>query len=130
MEVEPVNNYQPRPVPATKRTGKGGETRANAQPADTVEISLQARLKLAELADAARREILPSLRRTETTAAQRAPQKNEAAKTVDHVTGRRKIDLAQVQRRMETGFYNQPEVKEKIAERLAEELSKPDDKNE
>jgi hypothetical protein len=125
MEIGPMNNYQPKPVEAIKGIPQGGKTQVTAQPADTVQISLQARLKLAELADQALQETLKIAPPPGTVYSLSDLKKAEADNESSPIANGNKTMLEQVQHRIKTGFYNRPEVKAEIAEKLADELGKP-----
>lgn len=125
-----MNDFQPKPVEAIKGIFHGDKTPAKARPVDTVQIFLEARLKLAELADHALKE---TLNRAPTPSTDYSPsdlKKSEA----DNKTGRandcRYSMLEQVRQRIKNCFYNRPEVKEEIAKKLVIEISKPVDDRE
>jgi hypothetical protein len=125
MEIGPINNYQPKPVEAIKGIPQGGKTQATAQLADTVQISLQARLKLAELADQALQETLKTAPTMCAVYSLSDLKKAEADNESSPIANGNKTMLEQAQHRIKTGFYNRPEVKEEIAKRLPDELCKP-----
>ncbi len=77
---------------------------------DSVVISDDARDRLAVLADEARQRLQESGNTEGTTRIDRGPELRQD-----------KIRLARA--RIRSGYYNQPEVKEAIAERLADELT-------
>ncbi len=130
MEIGPMNNYQSRHLEAIKATHQGGETPATAQPTDTVQISLEARLKLAELADRALKETLKTAPQPGTVYSRSDLKKAEADTRPGTIANCSKTTLEQVQHRIKTGFYNRPEVKGEIAKKLADEISKPADEQE
>lgn len=128
MEIGPVNSNQPRPTGAENEKSNKGSTQTAKPLADSVEISNEARMKLAALADKARRETLGAQNQEGLQAAE-ASQKKDSARQKS-VTGSddKKGKLEQVRLRIKSGFYNQPEVKKEIAERLTEELQKRSEK--
>jgi hypothetical protein len=94
MEIGPLSNQNPiQPRGERESLRPVGET-TSPTATDRVEISEDARARLAEMADA------------------RLEAEQQA----------RREKLAMIRERMETGFYDRPEVKEKIADRLIDDL--------
>lgn len=114
MEIGPVHNDQPNSGRVkTEKIKKNSGPKA-APAGDRVEISNEARMKLAALADRALHEVSRAHRQSGPAAVQKSLQQQDdkAAK------------LALVRGRIEYGFYDRPDVKQKIAERLATELKR------
>ncbi len=111
MNIGPVNNrliQQPR-------IGNSPETKVseNKPPAkDQVEISLKARKKLAELADQA-------LAAETDNKDIRTGKANETAINTEPTKA---TSLDEVRARIESGFYDRPEVKDRIAKNLSDEF--------
>jgi hypothetical protein len=125
-----MNNYQPKLVESIKGIPQGGKTQVTAQPADTVQISLEARLKLAELADQALQEKLKTAPQPAIVYSRNDLKKAETENKKETSANCSKTTLEQVHHRIKTGFYNRPEAKEEIAKKLADELSTPADEQE
>ncbi len=107
MEIGPVRREQPEQAPREAENRKREVVSPSQPSSDRVEISDAARKRLAELADAARRE-LPAIEHAEKLAR-----------------------LNDIRARIRSGYYDQPEVKRRIADRLADELGKAmEDNNE
>jgi len=90
---------------------------------DTVEISQEARIKLAELADQALRE--ESGRKA--VAGERADTDEIDNKTVtkEENDGKRILTperLTEIRKRISTGFYDRPEIKDNIIDKLADDI--------
>jgi hypothetical protein len=84
---------------------------------DRVEISENARAKLAELADQALTE------QYEPHDGTRAGPQREAEDTRSHSSASaRHSKLAEVRKRIRSGFYDQTDVKKEIADRLADDI--------
>ncbi len=94
MEIGPLSNQNPiQPRGERESLQPAGETE-RPKVTDRVEISDDARARLAEIADARLEAELQAKREK----------------------------LAMIRERMETGFYDRSEVKETIAERLIDDL--------
>ena len=118
MEIGPVHNDQPNSGRAeTEKIKKNGRLKA-APTGDRVEISNEARMKLATLADRTLHAASKTHRQSGSKAVQKSLQQH------DDKTAK----LERVQGRIESGFYDRSDVKQKIAERLATELKKPSGK--
>ncbi len=118
MEIGPVHNDQPSSGQVeTEKIKKNGGLKV-APAGDRVEISNEARIKLAELADRA----LHAASKTQRQSGSKAVQKS--TKQHDDKTAK----LERVQGRIESGFYDRPDVKQKIAERLATKFKKNSEK--
>ena len=112
MDIGPVNN---RPL-QQQRIGNSPEKKVSEQkpPAkDKVEISLEARKRLAELADRA-------LAAETDTAKIGTGKINEERPVTTEPTKATSLD--EVRRRIESGFYDRPEVKDRIAKNLSDEF--------
>ena len=125
-----MNNYQFRPREANTEKHQEGETRATALPLDTVEISLEARKKLAELADQALRDASRTKTQLDILPHGGELTKAEGDNEPGGTANRKYAMLEQVQERIKTDFYNRPEVKGEIARRLADELAESADETE
>jgi anti-sigma28 factor (negative regulator of flagellin synthesis) len=94
MEIGPVSNKQPVQQGGAARPEQPAETPRPKATADCVEISDDARAKLAEAAD---RQL-----------------------TADQVARRDKLEL--VKERIKSGYYDRPEVDQAVADRLIDDL--------
>ena len=122
MEIGPVNNSKPiQPSTSQSSRRKAGDPDTpipSLARTDTVDISEDARRKLAELADRALAEM--------------GGVNNEFDGRVDRngksaVSGSGKADqnserLDEIRQRIESGYYDQPEIRGDIADRLSDEM--------
>ena len=107
MEIGPLSNQQS----GQKSIGSENPNRETSRPetarkiADRIEISENARAKLAELAD------------------QELRKQCLASKPVsaDYLTDEERIET--IRRRIKSGFYNQPGVRTRIADELIDDLN-------
>lgn len=81
---------------------------AKQELSDRVEISLDARARLAELAD---RELRAGGARTET-----GPTPPEAS------SNERQTRIDEIRAKIESGFYDRPEVRDRLIDRLTDDL--------
>ena len=113
MIIGPVNHNRPIP-PETRSEGAKPEAATESvgvAGSDRLELSVSVRERLAVMADAARTE---SAERSDAV----------VSDTADEAAARRgRVRLAKA--RMVSGYYDQPEVKQEIAARLAERLWPP-----
>jgi hypothetical protein len=128
MEIGPVHNDQPISgrVEAEKVKKNGGLKAAPT--GDRVEISNEARMKLAALADRALHETSGARSQPGLETLQRIPWQTDTAGKAETWCNDNRTKLAQVRGRIESGFYDRPDVKQKIAERLAAEFEKQSEK--
>lgn len=112
MDIGPVNASDSQPVNDRRGSSEdpppGGKGEPKPTDTDSVEISLAARSRLAQLAD--------EIRRTERSQAQ----------TPEDRTDR----IERARSRIASGFYDQPEIKQRIAEKMMEDVTKPPDNRE
>ncbi|HVP07714.1 MAG TPA: hypothetical protein VMS71_07725 [Candidatus Acidoferrum sp.] len=107
MKIGPVdrNNLVPpsdrQAEPTKEKVGQETPT------ADRIEVSDDARRRLAELADRARRELLTG------------PQEAETRSQVEELATDR---IARLKQKVASGFYQRPEVIQQVAEGLAEDI--------
>ena len=129
MEIGPVHNDQPTPgrVEAEK-SKKDNRPKAGPVP-DRVEISADARMKLAALADRALHETSKAHRQSNSGTAPRSPEQATDIRKAETVHDDQRAKLALVRGRIESGFYKLPDVKKEIAERLATEFKNSSDKD-
>ena len=106
MEIGPVSNEQSARPPDRTPRNKPEINPAPPKPTDKVEISEDARARLAELAD---QQLKQSGRDFDPVPADAEP---------DQVDWREEI-----RSRIESGFYDQPGVKRKIARKLVDDLN-------
>ncbi len=108
MEIGPLSNRTPGPKPGgaeNRRKGQPGETPDQSRPSpDRIEISFEARARLAELAD------------------QELAKEETEPKSVGSVDVPKQQRLEQIRERIASGYYNEPEVKAKIVDRLIDGL--------
>jgi hypothetical protein len=106
MEIGPLSNQpageRPERPDKPKQAGPPSDSAGGIE--DRVEISDEARIRLAEMAD---REL-----RREALGPQ--PAATEASDADD------KLDI--VRRRIQTGYYDQPDVKKNIADKLIDDM--------
>ena len=124
MDIGPLSNERPVKQPASNRTGEKIQKLEGArpQPEDVVEISQDARRKLAQLADAALRT---ERKQQPVGGLTEANSQDEKGGPVPNVT--KAQNMEQIHQRLRTGFYDQPEVRREIADRLIDDIDKGDD---
>ncbi|HUV30200.1 MAG TPA: hypothetical protein VMY05_03790 [Acidobacteriota bacterium] len=105
MEIGPLSNKPPLPSPADRSQDRQEAVEKGAPPQDSVEISRDARCRLAELADAALR----------------AEKTGDGA--VDRADRPREDKIEQARQRAREGFYDRPDIRDLIADRLIEDLN-------
>lgn len=117
MEIGPVQNNQPPQQPSQNSKPQPSVDVVKKEITDQVEISEDARRMLAEMADQA-------LLEEATTGGAEAPVADEAETPEASAAGtdRPNGKLADIRRRIESGFYDQPEIQDRIADRLSDEL--------
>ncbi len=115
VEIGPVNNSQPRLTGTENEKREKSKTPAIEPPTDRVEISREARVKLAALADRVRSETLEKRNQpgAQVTDPGRQPELNR-----DDFQAK----LQKVRSRIESDYYNRTEIMQEIAERLADEF--------
>jgi hypothetical protein len=124
MEIGPVHNDQPSSGRLeTEKIKKNSGLKATSE-CDRVEISNEARMKLAALADQALNETSGTRNQPGLEILQKNFGQTDAAGKLEAGRDDNDTKLTRVQDRIESGFYNRPDVKQKIAERLATELEK------
>ncbi len=108
MKIGPLPPNRPAQTGETApmRTKKTAEPEAGAK--DRVEVSSDARMKLAEAADEARREIVSGAKQREPE-----PQTNDLAGT---------DRIARLRERVKSGYYERPEVRAQIVDNLADDI--------
>lgn len=124
MEIGPVHNDQPSSGRLeTEKIKKNSELKT-APAGDCVEISNEARMKLAALADRALHETSGARSQSGLETLQKNPGQTDATGEAESGRDDSRTKPARVRDRIESGFYNRPDVKQKIAERLATEFEK------
>lgn len=109
MEIGPLHNHRPPAQADQPVTERKAKATPKAPPGDSVELSSEARRSLAAMADAARANYgLGAM-----------PQRDEADIGGDFITD--KLSLAR--QRIESGYYDQPHIRNEIARRLADEVN-------
>lgn len=105
MEIGPLSNHQSgqQAQGPEKSTPQGANSEPNREVVDRLDISLDARARLAELAD------------QELEKERSAPTPVEPSR----LKGAARIEA--IRRRVETGFYDQPEVRARIADNLIDD---------
>ena len=118
MKIGPLSNEQ-KVWAGLQKIESRPEEESIEKRKDTVEISREARKKLAELADQA----LRNRSGAEAAAGERAETADktvtEKEKTERILTPER---LAEIRKRIGTGFYDRPEVRDKIIDKLADDI--------
>ena len=109
MEIGPLSNDKPiqqqaGPKRIEEKTGQQAK-----ETVDRVEISDDARARLAELADL----------RLQSHGDDAEPTRAGDAGPEEESNHDR---IAEIRKRIETGFYDQPEIREKIADKLVDDL--------
>ena len=99
--------------PQASKTAVSTDSREDPRPRDAVQISEAGRRQLAELADQARAA----------TATVTEPAENSAEEFNNDGLRADRVRLAKA--RVQSGYYDQPEIREKIAGTLAENLQEP-----
>lgn len=92
MEIGPLSNRQSLPITKDDQVDRQTEIDTGKGPGDVIEISYRGRRKLAELADAALKSELP------------------VSDSEDRIR--------RIRERIDSGFYDQAEIKKTIADRL------------
>ena len=129
MEIGPVHNDQPSSgrVEAEKSKINSGP---KARPAgDRIDISNEARMKLATLADRALHAETKASGQYGPGAARKTSQQTGAARNAAGAHDDNRAKLARVRGRIESGFYDRPDIKEETARRLAAEFKKSSGEN-
>ncbi|MBU8932750.1 MAG: hypothetical protein KOO62_01970 [candidate division Zixibacteria bacterium] len=110
MEIGPLHNNKPQPPAVAPKPESTTGASEKAQRSDSVELSLDARQKLTQLADTARSQY----------GLGEMPPRDDA----DSDGGLRMDKIRQARQRIDQGFYDQPHVRQEIAGKLANEMSK------
>ena len=119
MEIGPVRNNQPKPPSNDAERPQQTETQAaSSTPHDRVEISDNARQKLAELADRARTEEVRATAHEDTTTAEGGDRARPVPSELSQ-----QDRLAEVRRRIEAGFYERDDILSDIADKLSDDLA-------
>jgi len=107
MEIGPLSNYQPgqRPEKPDQPHQETAPPEPTRKIVDKLDISLDARVRLAELAD---QELMR--------------QRSGGAQPVDREVSRGQDRIEMIRRRIESGFYDQPEVRADIADKLIDDI--------
>ena len=114
MEIGPLSNRRPLPTPVDNRSEGQPAVKNETELKDTVEISDDARTRLAQLADAALRAARDGSRQP----SDQVSTKGEGVESTIPTQER----IERIRERIESGFYDQPDVKGKIADRLIDDL--------
>ena len=120
MEIGPLSNKRPVLVAAENQADRQPKADSRRGQGDVIEISYSGRRKLAELADAALKSTSSGSDTRETTEhslAQR-PDRTGAADSSDD----REDRIRRIRDRIDSGFYDQSDVKKTIAERLLDDM--------
>jgi len=122
MEIGPVNNNQTWPAGAEKEKSYNAKTKGAKSSEDRVEISNEARMKLAALADKVLRETSAAQRQSGVKVAEKGLKKADADPKLEEAVDHQKARLELIRHRIESHFYQQAEVKREVARKLAEEF--------
>ena len=114
MEVGPVQNSQPMQQPLKNSKPQPTVDVTKREISDRVEISEDARRMLAEMADRALLE--------EAATPAGAAQVTDEAEVQTSAKDRPNDKLAEIRRRIESDYYSQPEIMDRIADRLSDDL--------
>jgi hypothetical protein len=117
MEIGPVQNNQPVQQPSRQARPESSAEVVKPELTDRVEISEDARRLLAEMADRALLEEASAAAGPEAVDEAAVP-KAELKSSPDQGAGK----LAEIRRRVQSGYYDRPEIKREIADRLSEDL--------
>ncbi len=107
MKIGPVDRNNPAPQPNRQAEPTKEKVGKDTPAADRIEVSDDARRRLAELADRARRELLAG------------PQEAEAPSQAEELASDR---IARLRQKVASGFYQRPEVIQRVAEHLADDI--------
>ena len=116
MDIGPVRH----PSPGNEAHRKGPEPRTattpigQQPPQDRVDISVEARRKLAELAEKAKAE--------EALNQETSPDQNGGTLDENLISLGRAVSKDEIRQRIEAGYYNRADVISKIADRLSDEF--------
>lgn len=114
MDIGPVDNRRPDHQPIKKSLESKPSEEFQRSPAiDRAEISLEARQKLSELANSAR-----------------ASESEAQTSRVEGLDGQQRMDddlkkagsLDQIRERIESGYYERPEVRDQIAGSMSDDI--------
>lgn len=108
MEIGPLSNGLPMPEPDRPKKTAQETSPARQEISDRVEISTDARARLAELAD---RELKAGGARTEAGPTRSNQNTNDRQTRID-----------EIREKIESGFYDRPEVRDRIVDRLTDDL--------
>lgn len=115
MDIGPVDNRVPDHQPNKKSPdGKPPEEPNSSQAKDRVEISLEARARLSELADQARASEVEALNDNIDGPDGNRPSHDETLRKADSV--------AEIRERIESGFYDRSDVMDQIADKLSDDF--------
>lgn len=130
MEIGPVSSDQSGPGRIENKENRQKRGLKGGLAGDRVEISNEARMKLAALADRALQEISKAPSQFGFGAASRnlIPTGSVGRQAMENDDQINKLERARD--RIELGFYNRADIKEEIARRLATEFKKSSCKDE
>jgi hypothetical protein len=107
MKIGTVPPNRPAQTDETTPMRVKKEAQPKKQAVDTIEVSENARKKLAEAADNARTTLLNGA-------------EGSGAKSLNDLSGSERI--TRLRQRVESGYYERPEIKKQIAESLADDI--------
>ncbi len=121
MEIGPLKNSRPIQPSADEPGNKATAVKKTPGPSDQIEISENARMKLAELADQANARQEEELGAVYTRPENKTVSQSREGPAIAK-GGDRESRLDEVRRRMEDGFYDRPEIRKRIADNLSDEI--------
>ena len=114
MDIGPVDNISPQQQPNKKSPeNKPTEKPADLKAGDRVEISLEARRRLSDLAEKAKASEMD---------AQNNVNRPNGLERVNDDNPEKASTLEEIRKRIESGYYNRPDVMDQIAEKLSDDL--------
>lgn len=115
MDIGPVSNRPPEHQPSKKSpNNKAPEEFQTSRAEDRVEISLEARQRLSELADKVRNSGLDTL-----NAGVEGPG---GQKRTDDDIPQKAGSLDEIRKRIESGYYDRSDVRDQIADKMSDDL--------
>ena len=117
MEIGPLKSSRPT-QPEARANRKNSDPKQKPAHGDRVEISENARQKLAELADRALKGPEDGTTQSQKTGNDSKDGVSEIQKTESQDTAR----LAEIRRRIESGYYSRSDVKDRIADTMSDEF--------
>ncbi|MCP4686178.1 MAG: hypothetical protein GY867_12135 [bacterium] len=108
MKIGPLSNELPMRQPDRPKANQPSSAPAGQEQTDRVEISLDARSRLAELADRGLKTY--------------GRQPEERLTRPESSSGEDTDRISDIRRKIESGYYDRPEIRDQIVDNLTEDL--------